>query len=140
MANTRFDSSVSVFYFNTQIVTGDIISVDGLPGPRDLKDVTALGDAGYRWNPSLENVTFTLEALWNVDATVGIDTLFGAARTSASVIAFIYGPKGSTSGYVKYYGNCWIENYVIHSKVGDAIKATITCKVDGVVNKSTFPV
>lgn len=138
-----FDSQVSVFNI-TDTGAGDrnitpyVVSVDGLPGPRELSDVSVLGDTGRKWQPSLENVVITLELLWSDDAQVGSDTVLGPLRTHTAAVAFKYGPKGSTAGYVKYSGSAWVRDYRILSRVGNMVTSKCELQVNGVVTRGTY--
>ena len=137
-----FPSRDSIFQINDGTTLQDIspyvVSIDGLPGPRELADVTALGATGRAFYPTLENVVVTLELLWSDDASVGSDTVFGAIRDDTAVRAWDYGPEGKTTGDVKYSGNCWVRSYTIVSRVGDVVKARVELQVDGVVTRGTY--
>ena len=117
-----------------------IVSVDGLPGPRELSDATALGSGGRKWHPSLENVTFTLELMWSEDADVGPDTVLGPLRTHTSAVDFNYGPEGQATDDIKYYGTCWVRNYKVTSRVGNLVMATAELQVNGQVARDVFPI
>ena len=137
------DSQDSVFLLDD---TGDvqrdlspyIIAVDGLPGPRELSEATALGDGGRKWHPSLENAPFTLELYWSKDALVGPDTVLGPLRTHTSAVDFEYGPEGNATDDIKYSGKCWVRNYTAPTRVGNLVFAKAECQVNGQVSRGTF--
>jgi hypothetical protein len=138
-----FDSSLSVFLITDTVgslrdITPYVVSIDGLPGERELGDVTALGDTGHKFQPTLQNVTFTLELLWSNDAGVGADTVLGPLLTHTSAVAFQYGPSGSTAGKVKYSGSAWVKAYPINSSAGKMVSARCEFQVHGVVTRGTF--
>ncbi len=138
-----FDSEVSVFQINDLSSLRDIspglVGVDGLPGPRTLNEVTALGDGGRKFSPGLEDVTITLDAMYTDTASVGIDTVFGVLLSRATAaVAFDYGPEGKTSSMPKYSGTCWVESYTITSRVGNRVEASITLRVEGKVTVGTY--
>ena len=86
---TFFDSKVSkVRIDDTGAVLRDISAyiteVRGLPGPRALNEVTALGDSGARFIPGLEEVTLTLSGMFDNTATSGPDAVLGPLRTHTS--------------------------------------------------------
>jgi hypothetical protein len=133
-----FDTKTSVFTItsstaSTENISSYITSIDGLPGRRELTDVTTFGSAGHRWNPSLENAEFTIDVLYSEDATVGTDTIFGPMRTSTTTRVFYYYPGISTGAY--YTGNCWLDDYPIVGKVGDSVRARVHCKVDNGITR-----
>jgi len=140
-----FDSSVSRFEIDdsggdSRDLSPYITALSGLPGPRRLHPATTINDTGDKWHPGLQGATIRLELLWSDDADVGPDTVFGALRVHTAAVDFNYGPEGSTAGDVKYYGTCWVENYEITSRVGNLVAATADLKVQGVVNRGTFPI
>ena len=138
-----FDSKVSRFLLDD---TGDVqrdlsaylTEVKGLPGPRDLNQVTALGDSGARFIPGLENVAVGLVGMFDSTATTGPDAVLGPLRTHTSAVDFEYGPEGTSAGDVKYSGSCWVAGYELRSRVGSLVQWTATLQVDGVVTRGTY--
>lgn len=137
-----YPSADSVFQINDGTSLRDIspyvTSIDGLPGPRELIEVTALGDAGRKWIAGLENVVITLELLWSDDASVGSDTVLGLIRDDTAARAFDYGPEGKATGDIKYSGTCWVRNYQVTSRVGQAVTAKAELQVEGIITKGTY--
>jgi len=145
MTEVFVDSQESVFLIVDTGGTGRdlsryIVLVDGLPGPRELSDATALGAGGRKWHPSLENSIINLELMWSKDTDVGPDTVLGPLRTHTSSVDFNYGPEGQTAGDVKYYGKCWVRNYKVTSRVGNLVMAAAELQVNGQVSRGTFPI
>jgi len=139
-----FDSVESGFRIddtteNLRNLSPYIVSIDGLPGPRELSDATALGAGGRKWHPSLENVVFNIEFMWSDDDDVGPDTVLGLLRTHTSAVDFEYGPEGVSDNDVKYCGTCWVRNYKITTRVGNLVMATAEFQVEGQVVRGTFP-
>lgn len=138
-----FDSKTSKFLINdTGAVQRDlsayITEVRGLPGPRNLNEVTALGDSGARFIPGLEDVTFILAGIFDDTATSGPDAVLGPLRTHTSAADFKYGPKGSAVGAVKYSGTCWVASYDMRSQVGSRVEWSAVLQVEGAVTRGTF--
>lgn len=138
-----FDSQQSVFQITDtgstlRDITPYIISVDGLPGPRELGEASNLSSSGREWYPTLENSVITLELLWSDDASVGSDTVLGPLRTHSAAVAFDYGPEGKGAGDIKYSGNAWVRDYRIISRVGDLVKSRCELQVNGVVARGTY--
>ncbi len=116
-----------------------ISSIDGIPGPRELSEVTALGDGGRKWIPALENTVITLELHWSEDDTSGPDTVLGFLRTySTAALHWHFGPEGRVTGDIKYSGTCWVKDYRILSRIGDQVVARAELQVNGKVAKGTF--
>ena len=138
-----FDSKASVFQItdtgvSLRDISAYITEVSGLPGPRNLHEVTALGDSGAKFIPGLENVAVTLSGVYNDTATSGPDAVLGPLRTHTSAVAFDYGHKGKTSGYPKYSGNCWVQTYEMGSKVRNRVEWSARLQVDGTVTRGTY--
>lgn len=134
-----FDSQVSIFKITDtgaelRDVSPSITSIDGLPGPRELNEATPLNQAGHKFHPTLENGPVNLEIIFDDTALIGSDTVFGPLRTHTAATAFEYYPKGGATP--KYYGNCWVRNYTIMTRVGQLLTARVELQVDGVVNRS----
>ena len=119
-------------------LTPYIVSIDGLPGERELIDVTALGDAGRKFIPGLENIVITLELRWSDDAGGGPDTVLGPLRTHTAAVHFNYGPEGRATGDIKYSGTCWVRNYTAPSRTGAEVSARCELQVDGQVSRGTY--
>ena len=140
---TFFDSKVSKFRIDdTGSVQRDLSAylaeVRGLPGPRALNEVTALGDGGARFIPGLEDVVIGLRGLFDDTATSGPDAVLGPLRTHTAAVDFDYGPEGTGSGAVKYSGTCWVVAYDLRSRVGNLVEWSATLQVEGKVTRGTF--
>ena len=115
-----------------------ITSVDGLPGDRELRDVTTLGATGRRRFPGLQDATITVEGFFDDTATSGPDAVLGPLRTDNTARTFKFGPKGSTAGFVRYTGTCLVSNYTVLGQVGGMVLWRLTLGVDGAVTRDTF--
>ncbi|MDA1349165.1 MAG: hypothetical protein O3A47_09950 [Chloroflexi bacterium] len=140
---TFFDSKVSKFRIDdTGAVQRDlsayVTEVRGLPGPRALNEVTALGDGGARFIAGLEDVSIRVNGLFDDTATSGPDAVLGPLRTHASAVDFEYGPEGADTGDVKYSGTCWVVTYDLRSRVGNLVEWSATLQVEGTVSRGTF--
>ena len=103
---TFFDSKVSKFSINDTAdlprdLSAYLTEVRGLPGPRLLNEVTALGDSGAKFIPGLEDVTVNLRGLFDDTVTAGPDAVLGPLRTNTTAVSFEYGPEGTAVGDVK---------------------------------------
>jgi len=119
-----------------------IVSVSGLPGPRELNDVTALGDVSHKWAPSLENAVIGLELLYSKDATSGPEIVIGGIRASTVSKSFEYYPTGATTAAsppnYKYSGKCWVRNFEIEARVGNQILARAELPVSSSVARAAI--
>ena len=140
---TFFDSKVSKFLIDDtgstqRNLSTYITEVRGLPGPRALNEVTALGDSGAKFIPGLQDTTFTLTGLFDDTATSGPDAVLGPLRTHTAAVDFEYGPEGSGSGDVKYSGTCWVVSYELRSRVGRLVEWSARLQVEDTVARGTF--
>lgn len=121
---------------NTSAVLTDVSAyvdnVEGLPGEQEFDDVTAYGDEGHKQIPGLENPSISVSGSW--DAT--LDAIMGPRRTATA--SFEFGPAGSTTGLVKYSGECWVTNYTVSAPVANKVSWSADLKVDGTVTRGTF--
>ncbi len=138
-----FNSKVSTFELDDvggtlQDISADINELSGLPGPRNLSEVTALPDTGTKWIPALENVVITLSGLFSdaVAASGGADFVIGIGRTGSTDLEFEYGPEGNDATDMMYTGTCLVTDYQITSRVGDTVAWRATLQVQGVVTRA----
>jgi hypothetical protein len=113
-------------------------SVSGLPGARGLSETTAFGDQGTRNIPGLANTTFSIAGHFESAATTGVTTVLNGLRTATATSSFVYGPESSTTGKVKYTGECWLTEFTIDASVSDRVPIAATFQVDGVVTSGVY--
>ena len=140
---TFFDSKASAFQIDDtgsteRNLSAYITEITGLPGPRNLNEVTALGDGGAKFIPGLENVQISLSGIYDDTATTGPEAVLGPLRTHTAAVDFNYGPKGLTSGFLKYSGTCWVMTYENQTRVGNRVEWTATLQVEGQVTRGTY--
>ena len=131
-----YDSQLSVFKITDtsaqeRDISDYIVSIEGLPGVRELSEATTLNRSGRHWHPSLENVVITLELVYSEDASVGTDTVLGPLRTHTAAVAFKYYPRGTSGKY--YSGNTWVRDYRVITRVGSIVTARCELQVQGTV-------
>lgn len=115
-----------------------VAQVSGLPGGRNLSEVTALGDGGTKSIPGLQNVSFTVSGHYDSTATTGPDVVLSGLRTATATATFEYGPEGSTTGKIKYSGECWLTEYTVDAGVAEKVSFSASLQVDGTVTRGTF--
>ena len=138
-----FDSRVSRFRIydaggTRRDLSPYLTSVSGLPGDRTLNEVTALGDAGARFVPGIEDASILLSGIFDDRATDGPDAVLGPLRAHSSPVRFEYGPRGAATGSTRYSGSCWVASYRLRSRVGSRVEWAATLQVDGTVSRGTF--
>lgn len=114
-------------------------NVSGLPGGRELADVTVMGDGGHKFIPGLQNGEFSISGHYDPTTTTGPQAvLAGIALSSTATSSFEYGPEGNSTGNVKLSGECWCEKYEITSSATEKVSFTASFKIDGTVTVGTF--
>jgi hypothetical protein len=138
----NFDSRVSIFKLTDsggimRDISTNIYNMTGLPGTSKLNDVTTFGSVGDRWGRGIQTNTINLDVIYNEDADIGSDTVFGDLFTDTTARAFEYYPSGVGTGHTKYNGDCFLENYDIAGKMGSHIIAKVVLKADNGVTRGT---
>lgn len=113
-------------------------NVSGLPGGRDLAEVTAFGDGGTKSIPGLQDVSFSIKGHFDSTATTGPNAVLNSLRTATATATFEYGPEGGASGKVRFTGECWLTEYEVEAEVDDKVSFTAEFQVDGTVTANTF--
>lgn len=119
-------------------ISPHVNNVSGLPGARQLSEVTAFGDAGVKNIPGLVNVSFTISGPYDSQATTGSYAVLNGLRSTTTTSSFEYGPASNSSGAPKLYGEAWLSELSIDASVADAITYSATIQVDGVVSSTSF--
>lgn len=120
-------------------LTSYVDNVSGLPGARELSEVTAFGDAGTKSIPGLADIDFSISGSFDSTATTGPNATINSLRTATSTATFEYGPEGGTTGKVRFTGECWLTSYEVEASVDDKVSFKAEFKVDGTVTANAFP-
>lgn len=113
-------------------------SVTGLPGARNYSEVTAFGDSGQKQIPGLAVNSFSIAGHADFATATAIGQLLNGLRTATATSSFEYGPEGTTTGKVKYTGECWLTDYEVGAQVADKVSISASFAVDGVVTPTTY--
>jgi hypothetical protein len=108
-----------------------LTSVD-FPETIDTAETTAFGSTSKSYIVGLRDASISISGLW--DSTVD-GYIIG---TEPATRSFIFGPAGTTSGYVKYSGECILTNYSISNPVGDVVTFSLDLQVTGNVTRGTY--
>ena len=108
-----------------------LTSVD-FPEVIDTAETTAFGATSRSYIVGLKDATISVSGLW--DSTVDGYIMGG---TEPSTRTFIFGPAGSTSGYVKYTGECILTNCSVSNPVGDVVTYSLDLQCTGGVTRGT---
>jgi hypothetical protein len=122
-----------------RLIKAYLNQVSGLPGARGLSETTAFGDQGQRNIPGLAVNQFSIAGHADFASATAIGQLLNGLRTTTATSSFEYGPEGSATGKVRYYGECWMTDFEVGANVNDKVSISASFQVDGVVTPSTYP-
>jgi len=107
-----------------------VMSVDGLPGERDMADVTCGGGAEtHQWLAGLMNAEVTLECLFDQTTGSAYDT-FSGWMSDTSHRHFYYAPAGVTAGYPKFYGAAMVKSVTLGAKPLEPLAMQVSMVID----------
>lgn len=104
--------------------------------PRAVKtaEITTFGAAADTFVTGMSGATISITGL--MDPT--LDGYLSGILGQASTVSFEYGPMGSTTGNIKYTGECICTAYGVKGAVGGAIAITASFQVTGAVTRGTY--
>lgn len=121
-----------------QTLTTYITSID-FSETLDELETTTMGSTNRSYLVSFGDCEISLEGIWDptLDGIMaGLSSAFRAGTiTSAS---FEYGPAGSTSGYVKVYGECILTEYTRPSEADGLAEWSASLHVSGNITVTTW--
>jgi hypothetical protein len=118
-------------------VSGDVNTCT-LAFNAETPESTGFGDTTRTRLPSgLKDWTLTFAGHFNDTATTGIETVLWGLLGAQTVMVF--GPAGSTSGYVKYSGSGILQDYNVESPVEGKVNVSGTVVASaGSLTHATF--
>lgn len=132
-----FDTSSSKLFLAQFDFTSFTTSLTGIPGERQLDQVTTWADAGDKFIPGLESPVASWEGFFEDTALTGEDVAFDDLKTAAAtgrVLSFL--PHGDIIERVVYSSGAVL--YVVHSnvsRIGNAVVATADININGTVDR-----
>jgi hypothetical protein len=114
-------------------VISDVLNSIDFPETVETAETTAFGSTAKSYIVGLTDSTLSISGMW--DATVDGYLKGGAEPASRS---FVYGPAGSTTGLVKYSGECIMTGFNKGNAVGDVIPLSVDFQVTGTVTRGTY--
>lgn len=128
--------SKSNFQINTKDISTYVDNVD-FTNTVDTAETSTFGSVAKSYIGGLSDGTFSIGGKWDPTATTGpdavLDGLVGAAAS-----AFIYGPQGTTTGFVKYSGNAILTQYKVTSPIGGVVTFTADFQITGAITRGVF--
>jgi len=105
----------------------------------DMAETTTMGSEVKTFLSGVSDATISVSGLYDSTATTGPDAVLNGLVGLETTSTFELGPEGSTSGKVKYTGECFLTGYQITDSAGDAVKFTADFQVTGAITKTTWP-
>ena len=96
-------------------------------------ETTSFGSSAKSYVAGLTDATISVSGTW--DATVDGYLAGGAG---VDTLSFEYGPESSTSGRIKYTGECILTSYEPGSPVGDVVTYSAEYQITGAVTRGTY--
>lgn len=114
-----------------QDISNKLTSVD-FPRTTDTAETSTLGNESKTYIVGLSDSTITIEGLWDTTIDAHLDGIRGNIQT------FEYGPEGSTTGDIKYSGECIMTEYNPPASIDSAVTFSASFQVTGDVTRGTF--
>ena len=87
----------------------------------------------------LNDATLSVGGKWDATLDAHMENLRAAQAAGTNVSAtFEVGPEGSTTGKIKYTGECLLTSYEVDTPVGDVDTWTASFQVTGVITRTTY--
>jgi len=105
-------------------------------------------DMGETTTANAEDKTFvsgqaehdlSITGKWDDTTTTGPDAILQGLAGNETSSTFEWGPGGSTTGKVKYTGECFMTGYKRSAPVGGVVTYTADFKITGAVTRTTWP-
>ena len=106
----------------------------GFPRSIETAETTSFGSAAKTYITGLTDATISISGRFDSTADGYLTSVLGQTTT----IAWVYGPAGNTSGYVKYSGSAIMTSYEVSATVGDVVTASFELQVTGAITRGTF--
>lgn len=128
--------SKSNFQINSKDLSTFIDNVD-MPLITDTAETSTFGSTAKTYIVGLTDSTLSIGGKWDPTATTGPDAVL-QALVGAAATTFIYGPQGTTAGFVKYTGSAILTNYKVTSPIGGVVTFTADFQCSGAITRTTF--
>jgi hypothetical protein len=100
----------------------------------DTPETTTFGNDDRTYIAGLRGATIAVTGFW--DAT--LDNTLQGVIGQAATLTFEYGPQGSSSGAVRYTGECIMTNYSPGSPVDGVASFSVDFQITGAVTRNTY--
>jgi hypothetical protein len=105
----------------------------------DTAETTTMGSEVKTYVSGQSDGTLSISGNYDSTAATGPDVVLNGIIGLETTSTFEYGPEGSTTGKIKYTGECFLTAYNISAPVGDVVTFTADFQVTGAITKTTYP-
>ncbi len=121
-----------------RFLTG-ISEINGLPGPKDHIEATAIGDDGWEHVESLERGEFSITGWYDTTSDTGTKVVLSGIRAASNWEgSFEYGPQGNTATNEKISGEAVMTNLEYNSRLSEVVGVRATFRVAGTITFGTY--
>jgi len=117
-------------------------SVD-FPSDISMGETTGYKAPGFArtYLPGLNGRSITIGGKWDaaLDANLGVIANNGGVLNAGGSISFQFGPAGSTSGNVRYTGECFLQNYRVNDPLDGVVTYSAQLMITGQATRDTYP-
>lgn len=105
----------------------------------DTPETTVFGNAGDRsYVAGLRGATISITGFWDPTTTTGPDFILSGILGDAASKSFQYGPQGTTTGQIRYTGECFLTSYGTSSPVDGVVGFTADFQITGAVTRAAI--
>lgn len=100
---------------------------------RDTLETTVFGLTARTYISGLQSASISLSGPWDPTGDAVL-----AGTDDGAVVAYEFGPEGSTASDIKYSGNCLFTNYSVSTSVDGRVEWSASFQPTGAVTRGTF--
>ena len=105
----------------------------------DMAESTTMGAEAKTYLSGQSDGTVSVSGKWDSTAATGPDVILQGLIGLETTSTYEVGPEGSTTGKIKYTGECFMTSYEVSAPVGDVVAFTAEFQFTGTQTRSTYP-
>lgn len=121
-----------------QVLTAYVDSIS-FSNTVDTAESTTMGSEVKTYLSGQSDGTLSISGKYDSTASTGPDVILNGIVGNDASSTYEIGPEGSTSGKIKYTGECFLTTYAISMPVGDVVTFSADFQLTGAVTKTTWP-
>lgn len=121
-----------------QTLTAYVDSID-IDNSVDMAESTTMGAEAKTYLSGQSDGGLSVSGKWDSTASTGPDVILQGLIGLETTSTYEVGLEGSTSGKIKYTGECFMTSYKCSAKVGDVVTFTADFQFTGTQTRGTWP-